>query len=153
MAIDLVSYECAGSIRFGMLRQEVRSLFTGPARSVSSTMYTPVERDQFVVAGTVVEYDTNGRCVFVEVGMEADPRFMGRQLVSVPYRQIAAWFREMDPDIEEDGAGLISRRYGIALYAPSAKKDPDEPVEAAAAFVRGYYDRPAPVVPVPEDRK
>ena len=149
MATEIITYEGAGNIRFGMARDDVRRLFREAAQPFRRGGI--VETDHFRISGILVEYD-EGICNAVELLAKAGPHFRDKPIVGVPYCEIAAWFREIDPDIEEDGAGLISKLHGVALYAPSAKKDPGAPVESAAAFARGYYDHPHPVIPLPGKR-
>jgi hypothetical protein len=90
--------------------------------------------------GPFIDYRSPGVCDFVECGSPLTLTFQGETFLRRPFRAVRAWFAARDPDLEMNGAGLISKRFGIALYAPSAEKEPDEPVEAVAAFERGYYD-------------
>jgi hypothetical protein len=78
----------------------------------------------------------------VEFAGPLSPTFQNQTFLGQPYRLARAWFEARDPDLETDGAGLTSKRFGIALYAGSAEKEPDEPVEAIAVFEKGYYDQP-----------
>ena len=39
-----------------------------------------------------------------------------------------------------DDTGATSRKFGISLYAPFAKKKPKEKIESVLVFERGYWD-------------
>lgn len=134
-------YVGVGPIRFGMTRQEVQLLI---AWDRQPTMHRGGDKpgDYFSPLGLFVDYRAPGVCEFVEFGGPLVPVLHGQTFLGQPYRLARAWFEANDPDCERDGAGLTSKRFGIALYARSAEKDPDEPVEAVAVFEEGYYDRP-----------
>lgn len=153
MQMEILSYAGFGPIHFGMNREAVRALFGESPRAFRRAAQGPPDSEQFAAAGLVVTFDGADKCIFVQAVKRACPTFRRKQLVGIPYHDIASWFREIDPDIEENAAGLVSRLHGVALYAPSAKRDLGEPVETAAAFVRGYYDRPPPAIPIPEGQE
>jgi len=139
MRMDVNSYVGAGAVRFGMGREAVRAAM-GAAHTCFKRVPTATESDAFDGEGVHVEYDVDGACVSVEMFSPSVPMFQGRRLVGVPYREVRDWLRSQDPAAEEDGAGITSRALGVGVYAESAAKASDEPVESAIAFCRGYYD-------------
>jgi hypothetical protein len=138
MRMDINSYVAAGAVRFGMDRAAVRAAM-GVPHTCFRRVPTATESDAFDAEGVYVEYDAGGACVSVEMASPSVPLFRGRRLIGVPYREIRDWVCALDPAAEEDGAGLTSRLLGIGVYAGAAAKAPDEPVESAIAFCRGYY--------------
>lgn len=139
MNFEIESYVSVGPIRFGMSREEVRLAVVAERLEV---MHRSTEKpgDYFPTWGLFVDYRPQAVCEFVECAGPLILTFQGQAFLGQPYRKARIWFAARDPKLETDGAGLISRRFGIALYARSAEKDPDEPVESIAAFERGYYD-------------
>ncbi|MEK7469858.1 MAG: hypothetical protein AAB074_21025 [Planctomycetota bacterium] len=89
-------------------------------------------------------YDENYLLLAVDFWGDSRVSFDGRTLLGRPYRAEEDFFRSLDPEIETDGSGFISRRLGITLYASGAMKEPQTPVEAVTVFERGYYERGDP---------
>jgi hypothetical protein len=142
MIYEIEPYVGVGPIRLGMTRQEVHATILEERKPTRRGDEKP--GDYFPTLSLFVDYDAPGICVFVEFAWDSPlvPTFQNQVFLGQPYRVARAWFEAADPDIDTDGAGLISRRFGIALYAGSAEKEPDEPVEALSVFVKGYYARP-----------
>jgi hypothetical protein len=89
-----------------------------------------------------VHYGADGRAEFVEFGGgEAIPMFEGRNLLGMPFGELREWLRALDPSLEEDDAGICSRKLGVALSAPAGEEEPERPPEGASAFNAGYYER------------
>lgn len=138
---EIEPYVGVGPIRLGMSREEIHTLgFDEPEPMADRGEEAP--GDYFPTLGLYVDYRTPGVCEFVEFAGPLSPLFQQQTFLGFPYRLAKAWFEAHDPDLETDGAGLTSRRFGIALYAESAEKEPDSPVEAIAVFEKGYYNRP-----------
>lgn len=137
---EIEPYSGVGPIRLGMTRNEVHRVIAAERREAAHRGSDP-PGDYFPHLGLFVDYRPPGVCDFVECGGPLALTFQGMTFLGQPYRTARAWFAARDPDLETDGAGLTSKRFGIALYAPGAEKDPDDPVEGVAIFERGYYDR------------
>lgn len=139
---EIEPYRGVGPIRLGMTREEVHPLFVEkrePARHRGKEK----PGDFFPTLWFFVDYRAPGVCDFVEFALESPiaPTFHNQNFLGQPYRLARAWFEAHDPELETNGAGLISKRSGIALYAPAAEEEPDETVESVAIFEKGYYDR------------
>jgi hypothetical protein len=141
ISYEIEPYVGVGPIRLGMTREEVRSLIEAERKPA---LHRGADKpgNWFPTLGLFVDYRAPGACEFLEFVGPLSPTFQGQTILGQPYRQARGWFEAADPGCEMDGAGLISKRFGIALYAGSAEKEPDWPVEAVALFERGYYDRP-----------
>jgi hypothetical protein len=141
MIYEIEPYVGVGPIRLGMTREEVhRHIVQDRHPTMNRGRDTP--GDYFPALGLFADYRTPGVCEFVEFGGPLLPVLHGQSFLGQPYRQARAWFEANDPDCETDGAGLTSKRFGIALYASSAEKRPDGPIEGVAVFEEGYYGRP-----------
>lgn len=140
MKYELSPYEGAGPIRLGMTRDVVRSTLDSPWKAFKRTAWSTSETDAFENVGIQVEYDLEGRCESVTIASPAFVTLHGRPLLGIPFQALREWLLTLDPDLQTDGSGLTSLALGVGLYAPSALKDPKDPVEAAIVFRRGYYD-------------
>lgn len=140
MAYEIEPYVGVGPIRLGMTRKEIHTLdLEEPESIMDRGRETP--GDYFPTLGFYVDYRAPDVCEFVEFAGPLSPTFHQRTFLGQPYRLARAWFEAHDPDLETDGTGLTSRRFGVALYAESAEKEPDKLVEAIAVFEKGYYDQ------------
>lgn len=140
MSYEIEPYVGVGTIRLGMTREDIRMLNLAE-RELAMRRGREKPGDYFPTLGLFVDYRAPGACEFVEFFGPLSPTFQDQSFLGQPYRLVRAWFESHDPNCETDGAGLISKRFGIALYAGSAEKQPDEPVEAVAIFEEGYYDQ------------
>ena len=143
MIYEIAPYVGVGPIRLGMTREEVHAtIVEEPKPAPHRGREKP--GDFFPALALSVDYRAPSTCEFVEFALTSPlvPTFQNQAFLGQPYRVARALFEAADPDLETDGAGLISRRFGIALYAGSAAKEPDWPVEALAVFAKGYYDQP-----------
>lgn len=143
MIYEIEPYVGIGPIRLGMTREEVHTTIV-EEREPALHRGREKPGDFFPALGLFVDYRAPGVCEFVEFVLSGplSPTFQNQTFLGRSYRLARAWFETYDPDLETDEAGLISKRFGIALYAGSAEKEPDEPVEAVAVFEEGYYDQP-----------
>ena len=142
MEWKIESLQSVGPVRFGMSRAEVRSAVHAPFREVRKSVTVPTI-DVFETLLLHVHYGADGGAEFVEFGGgDATPVFGGRNLLKASFQDLRAWLRTMDPHLEEEeGAGLRSRKLGVALYAPAGDEEPERLPEGASAFAAGYYER------------
>jgi hypothetical protein len=138
--LEIHSQDGVGPIRFKMTRAQVRALpELKLRRSFKRTPAAPTETDAFE-GGIFVEYDETDLCEAVEMGAPAAPTLQSRPLVGVAFEDVRKWLAGLDPKLEVDGDGLTSRALGVGVYAPAARKEPNEPTESAIVFRAGYYD-------------
>lgn len=140
MEWEITPYVGLGPLRLGMTVQEVHALVEGHVRQ-ARLRDSDIPPDVLVGLGITVGYRHPCAVEFIQCAGSAQPVFQGRMLLGQPYRDLKEFFAVLDPAVQTDATGLRSSALGIALYAPSAEKEPDEPVEAVSLFERGYYDR------------
>ena len=86
----------------------------------------------------------------VELRGPARPTLDGRQLLGHPHGPLETWFSSLDPAVKLEHSGLTSMGIGIRLYAASARRLPNTPVEVVTAFDRDYCRQYiASIVPPP----
>lgn len=139
MDLEIRPYEGLGPIRFGMRRDDVRRALGASVRAFRKTPEATILTDAFDDEGIHVYYNEQDLCEAVEVASPAIPVLQGRALVGRSFAEIRDWLRTLDPEVEIDESGLTAFTFGVGLYASSAQKAPNGPVEAVIAFRRGYY--------------
>ncbi len=89
-----------------------------------------------------VHYDQYNKIEAIEFHNfeEAKVMFQGVDLFTLTYSELKNYIKKQDLLIKTDGAGFVSLKLGIGIYAPSAEKEPDELVEGIIIFKKGYYD-------------
>lgn len=136
--------EGVGPVKLGMSRQHVRATLSGLFTTFRQGPFAVTDKyldtDFFTSLGIQVDYTTTNICNFITAVAEARPTFQDRPIVGEPFSACRAWLASLDNQFEIDGAGLISRKLGISIYASGALKDPMDPVEAVSVFSDGYYD-------------
>lgn len=142
MTYEIVPHVSVGPIKLGMTRGEVRHALNVPVEEYRKTQWSNLPSDAFDSLGIHVAYRLPDVCAFVECFGPVSPMFRGETFLGRPFDEVRRWFEEIDPAVFVDGTGLISRAFGIAIYAPAAIKEPHEPVEGVGIFEDGYYDRP-----------
>lgn len=140
MKLVLTPYESLGPIRFGMSREEVRAVLAVAVHPFKKTPDATTLTDAFEAEGIYVSYDDQGDCEAVEVASPAEPVLDGETLLGQPFSQLRDRLKARGDELEVDASGLTDLTSGLGLYAPSAEKAPNDPIEAVIAFRRGYYD-------------
>ena len=97
--------------------------------------------DHFEDIGIRVFYAVDGSTEAIELRPPARPVLEGQALLGTPYRPLEAWFAPSIQPIKLEHSGLTSMALGVRLYAASAKRLPDSPVEIVTIFARAYYHR------------
>ena len=141
MDFSIRPYEGVGPLRIGMSVEKVRATVGRGVVVDSKGSDTRVPTDIFVGLGIHAHYTNEGLSEAFEICEPSSPTFQGKELVGKPFGELREWFEQLDDQIESDGAGVTSYKYGVGLYAPFAEDEPDKPVEAVIVFAHGYYDR------------
>jgi hypothetical protein len=139
MQLAIMPYESAGPIRFGMAREAVRKTVGLPYSTFRKSPESKTTSDAFDDEGIYIYYRESETVEAVEMALPARPTLEGVELLGRPYRDVSAFIKSLDSGTQEDDAGLTSFALGIGLYAPSAAKEPVEPVESVIAFDKDYY--------------
>lgn len=137
MSYEIRPYAGVGKIDFTMTPAEVRKVLHTKVKA--SKKGGEIPSDFFEDLGIFVDYRTPGICEAVEFAGPASPTLQGRQLIGKSYRSISEWIKKLDPDVLLEDAGLKSHKFGFGLYAPSANKNPELPIEGVIVFDRYYY--------------
>ncbi|MCC7000380.1 MAG: hypothetical protein IT370_37630 [Deltaproteobacteria bacterium] len=144
--MEIRSYDGAGALRLGMSRASIRAALGVEPETFMKTTAAALPTDDFQGLGVHVEYEGADVCASIEMMPPAEPTFRGVALIGRPYREVRDQILALDPGLSEDGAGFTSDALGFGVYAPSARKEPDEPVESVIVFRRNYYDQVAGLV-------
>jgi hypothetical protein len=48
--------------------------------------------------------------------------------------------KTIDPEVELNDSGLISRKFRFGLYADGVRKRPEVPIQGVIVFEKGYYE-------------
>jgi hypothetical protein len=139
MNYEIESYAGVGPIRFGMSRDEVRKVVIGLVEEAARTS-SGLPTDFFKDVGIFVYYKEPGITEAVEFGGPCSPTFRGQHFLGRQYAEMEQWIKTFDPEVVLKDTGLTSRKFGFGLYAESARKRPELPVEGVIVFEKGYYD-------------
>ena len=114
-------------VKFGMKRNEVRSIF-GEAKEFKKSQFSKTTTDDFGFCH--VFYNQNDECEAIEIFDESEVQING---VAV-FPENADTLKSMLKDLEEDESGFISKSQSIGVYAPYDK------MESILFGCVGYYD-------------
>jgi phenylalanyl-tRNA synthetase beta subunit len=133
----------AGSLKFGMSRDEIRKLLGKPFRTVNGM-------DQFTKLGITVNYNEDEKCNWL--GFSDHPQsivtFQGRQLLHVLLKDLRKWLKKLDSDLREDdtvGKGYLSLKFGILVGSSGGdyRKELDDLSHAVVLFSNDTLPSPA----------
>lgn len=138
-SFEIMPYQAGGAIRFGMTSSQVRQvLHTDPRPRPPAS---PAGADNFDQLGIRVYYRLPDSVEAIEFNSPACPTLHGRPLLRQRYGDLESWIQSMDPGTKLEHSGLTSNALGIRLYASSARRNPDAPVESVTVFEKDYYRR------------
>jgi hypothetical protein len=122
MIYEIEPYVGVGPIRLGMTRQEIQATILEEREPTRRGDEKP--GDNFPNLWLFVDYRAPGICEFLEFARDTPLvlTFQNQAFLGQPYRVARSWFEAVDPDLETDGTGLISRRFGIALYTEKRRR-------------------------------
>jgi hypothetical protein len=140
MNFPITSFEGVGPFKLGMTAEEIRRAVNSPVSSFKKSPQSEMLTDAFDLLGIHVFYKKPGICEAVELFSPSIPTFRDYRLIGQPFSRIASFFKQQDEQVELESAGLTSHKFGIAIYAPSAQKVPDDPIESVLIFAKHYYD-------------
>lgn len=140
--MDLVinPYIGIGNLKLGMTQSQIRSTLNSSFESFNRNQYSEIPEDHFSDLGIFIEYKQPDVCDSIQLVKPLNPIWRGKQLLDTPFSELVKWFLEIDPDRELDDTGFTSYKYGVGVYAPNYKEDPDCLPESIIIFSKGYYD-------------
>ncbi len=140
--MKIIGYQSIGDFVLGKTRDELHQDMGPPEDSFMKNENDKMPTDVFCDGSVQVAYQppAPGRVEFIEVYPPNDPLLDGHHLMERPFREVLTLVKAIDPDVEVDETGLISKKLGISIYAPGQHKDPDTEVEAVAVFRKGLYE-------------
>lgn len=124
--VDAIPLEEAYGIKFGMSRQEVRSILGDSTEFFKGD--SEETTDDFGYCH--VYYDDNDKCEAIEFFDEAEVYINGVLAFPIDKNVFSTKFA----DYIQDEDGFISYEYSIGIYAP------DEFMESILIGKKGYYD-------------
>lgn len=141
MLMIIEPYKSFGAIKLGMTRTEVRNAVSAKVESFKKLPTDTSLTDVFGSQNIFVYYDETDVCEAIEVADPSVPSFQGQHFVGKPFSHVREWFEKNDPETKVDPAGLTSPKFGVGIYAPSALKNPIDPVEGVMVFGKEYYEK------------
>ncbi len=137
---DIRAYEGILDCQFGMTIAQIHTILGFPDSSFKKAPTSECPTDAYDRLGFHIFYEAPGVCNAIEMFSPAQPTFNDHLLIGQPFSELKTWIQAIDPNVEVDEVGLISYQLGFGLYAPFAGESPNDPVESAIVFERGYYD-------------
>jgi hypothetical protein len=139
MPFNIVSYQGAGGIRFGLSPTEVRDHLQSPFSSFKRTSASAYPCDHFESLRLFVYYGERG-VEAIEFATPAKAFFQDVDLLQLNLSDLTALLRKEDPALVVEDDGCTSVKLGIGAYAPQAGKSPAAQPESIIVFAKGYYD-------------
>jgi hypothetical protein len=138
MELDIIPFVRVGPIYLGAPRAEIRSLLGTRFRSYMKTPASIEPTDHFLDLDIHVFYK-NDSCKGIELFVPNKPTLLGHLIVGRPFSEVVGWLESLDPSVDRDTTGLVSRQFGVSVFAPNAKTAIQDPVESVYVFIRGAF--------------
>jgi len=138
MSVLILPYEGVDSARLNASREEVRKTIPSEVRAYKKGC---ADADQFLGASIHAYYDDRGHCSAFEIYAPQSVDFFGHELLGRPFREVLELLRQWADDVKMQGAGALSVKLGVSLYAPDGD-EPESLVKGVLVFRRGYWEEP-----------
>ena len=131
---NIITFQGLGDIRFGMRRNDIRSLLGIEYESFSRAGNDVPEIDSYDNIGLQLNYDDDDKLEFVEAIHPSNPTydgitFIGRKPDAVYQEMINRGVKTIQDDVGYDFPDL-----GFGIYVR------EDTVEAVSIYRKGYYD-------------
>jgi hypothetical protein len=126
VAFEVLPNESAGPLRFRMTQEQVERRLGAGAPTLP--------RDTFTRLGLRVHYGPDSLAEAFAFTGPASPVFLGQDLLRRRIGDLEAWLASIDPGIKLDHSGVTSLRFGLRIYAASARRHPHAVVESVTVF-------------------
>lgn len=132
---EIRPYESAGPIAFGMAMDQVRAMLA------PHPVIRDRSSDEFRTLGIRVHYSSAGTTEAFEFRAPARPTLDGHNLLGQSYGELEQWLASVDGGLKLEHSGLSCMMLGIRLYAASARRIREVPIEVVTVFGRDYRRR------------
>jgi len=138
MEITIHPHQGINDAKLDMTKDEIRRSIGGEFREYKKGN---TEADQFMGKTIHAYYDPNGRCKAFEIYAPTKVFLLGVQVTGKPFGEILRWLSAITSDTETNSSGVRSLEFGVSMFAPYASSDPEEPIQSALVFRRGYWNK------------
>lgn len=140
---DIRPFDGAGSIKFGMTKQEFAHAFTHVYRS-SLKSDKKFRSDYNDYVGLAVHYNNDGKVEEIEIFPNpkyTDARVLFQSVDITDFNMQEAWefFKEYATDWEKDVYGYTSRSFGLSIYQHNWESEND-PVDSYYIWKKGVWE-------------
>jgi len=140
MELEIKPYQSFGPLHYGIPRSEGRSFIEEePKTELMSNGSVP--NDTYEKLRLYVIYDKYNKLAGAEIQRPCKPIFQGKNLLKMPWNESLAWFKKMDPEVQETHKEFISYKFGIAVYAPSKNENPESLPKTITVFKKDYFNQ------------
>ena len=140
-AYKILSYVGVGEIRFGMSSIQVREIIQGSHKVSNKYTDTGVPIDCFPDAGFCIHYRKPGVVEAIEIEPPGKSFFHEKNLLLLSFKESLDLFLKKEPNLEIDGSGFTSQKFGIGIYAPNTFDLPNQLITGVFVFEKGYYEQ------------
>jgi hypothetical protein len=154
VSFDVVPFVGIGQIRFGMIRQDVRSVLPDPVSSFARWQAAPNSTDAFLDHAFQVDYNAAGEVEYIELSRRGpfDVFYKGTNVFVTEVVQLVDFIfldAPYDDDDPELGSSYIFPRLALSLWRENVPEDNLDEDDQGQFFDTvgigkpGYYDKPA----------
>jgi hypothetical protein len=129
-----------GPIATGMKKEQIRKFLGKDFQTFRRAQKTGEPSDHFVHKGIIVSYKNGGVADSIEMAAPCLVTIGNRKVLGLPASQVLPMLQLLDGDLEIDQDGAISKKLGVAIYAPAINKNRNAKVESVFVFEDGHYD-------------
>ncbi|MCR6514512.1 hypothetical protein M4I33_06425 [Clostridium sp. LY3-2] len=136
MKFIIEPFKGAKPILFNMTSKEIEAIVSIKPFKFVKTDEDSVITDDFEKFH--IYYDDEYICQGIEIFEEDNSvYFQDKDLFNMTFKEIEKLFKNSDNEIEYD-EGITSKKFGISIYAPDYKEEPNSKVEAIFIFSKDY---------------
>ncbi len=138
MIFEVQAYQSLGTLDFLTARAELHRLLPGESQpQAMSEGLSPI--DVYPTLGLQIMYNIYDRFSAAELEVPAKVVFQNKELLSLSWAELLTWFKSLDPSVEISDKDFISWKYGIAVFAPEHRSQPDVHPTSITVFSRKHF--------------
>lgn len=127
-------------LRFGITQTDARKLLGSDFLSLPVALESTVSRQSFESQGLCLYFTKECKLAEIVFTPPAEPVLDSLKLLSDSMEDIVQALRQLDPALQLNYNGLVSRTLGITLFAQTFSENGLTPFESASVFRTGFYD-------------